>query len=168
MDWRIQEQDIVVLVADAVENDEPINTRTRSSVSSSFSTSGAVADSDEEFDYSIIDTNSGGRYSNRLRGLDPEYIETLDESFMKFRSSERKEVMKKPAEFEGFCPRHGIIIDKGKLVLRDHDHATEKIACYCPDNTCTTTFDVAVKKVSEELNIAEYTLKFWVSLVHIF
>ena len=72
MDWRIQEQDIVVLVADAVENDEPINTRTRSSVSSSFSTSGAVADSDEEFDYSIIDTNSGGRYSNRLRSLDPE------------------------------------------------------------------------------------------------
>ena len=71
----------------------------------------------------------------------------------------------KAQQFEGFCPRHGIIIDKGNMVIRDHDHATDEIACYCPDDSCVTTFDNAVKKVSEELNIAENTLKFWVMFI---
>jgi hypothetical protein len=163
-EWRLQQHDIVVPVPNTEENNILLHQRTRTGSSSSTSSSSfsffGDGDTVNEYDNRCTGTMSDYRHSKRLRGIDPcpECMKSLDELSMNLRASKTV----KPQQYEGFCPRHGIIIDKGNMVIRDHDQATDELACYCPDDSCATTFDNAVKKVSEELNIAENTLKFWV------
>lgn len=154
IEWHIEkletESGCDVSIGIESESDEPIHTRTRNSAISC-----KVPLSNEEDCDEILSDTGAVRCSKRLRGLEPEYNKSLDDSL------DDVSELSKEKLFQGFCPRHGIVVKKA--VIRDHNYTTEQLACYCPDENSTTTFDVAVRKVSEELDIAEQTLKYWVS-----
>ena len=153
---RIQEKQSIVVYTDSeMELQEPLAKRTRASLSSSSSSTSSTSQQSEE------PTDSCHRKS--LRGSVPVYNETnLEECILaKRKQSRRNQEKQNAANFEGYCPRHGNAVDK--IVLRPHNPDIDVLACYCPDDSNTTTFDVVVSEVSNELSIAKETISYWVS-----
>jgi hypothetical protein len=152
---RREQQASEVVVADSllIEDGLPLAKRTRRSSSSSFS-----CDNEEEFPTT---GRLGSRHSLRLEGTDPVYnVRSLDDIERVVRRHKADDIMN-VAQFEGYCPRHGNY--NKDIVLRDHNHDTEILACYCHDDSSASTFDVVVSEVSDEHGISTDTLKYWVS-----
>ena len=134
-----------------MDQEEPLAKRTRASSLPSSSTS---KQSEEP-------TVSSHRKS--LRGSVPVYNEmNLDECILAMRNQSRlNQGIKNAGNFAGYCPRHGNSVDE--IVLRPHNHDNVILACYCPDDSSATTFDVVVSEVANDVAIAKETVSCWVS-----
>jgi hypothetical protein len=101
------------------------------------------------------------RQSSRLLGSEPLYNErSLDDVTKTVRTYQHHNTVN-ATQFEGYCPRHGTFNEE--VVLRDHNHDTEVLACYCYDESSAALFDNVVSEVSYELGICKDTVKYWVS-----
>jgi len=150
---RREQQASKVVVADSIliEDGLPLAKKTRRSSSSS-------CDIEEELPTT---GRLGSRKSLRLEGTDPVYnVKSLDDIERVVRRRQVDDTMN-AAQFEGYCPRHGNY--NKEIVLRDHNHDTEILACYCHDDSSASTFDVVVNEVSYEHGISTDTLNYWVS-----
>lgn len=161
IDRRRKQQDSEFVSTDSLMNEDglPIAKRTRRSSSSafSFSSSSSFCGSPEK------PTTDIRRQSSRLLGSEPVYNErSLDDVARAVRTYQHHYTVN-AAQFEGYCPRHGTYNEE--IVLRDHNHDTEVLACYCRDESGAALFDNVVFEVSYELGICVDTVKNWVSYI---
>ena len=160
IDRRREQQHSSFVDEDSVLNEDglPIAKRTRRSSSPSSSSSSSCVIK-EEF------PTTAGRLSTshsslRLKGIDPAYNPRSLDDIQRVVRSRKADNIVYAAKFQGYCPRHGTY--NKDIVLRDHNHDTEILACYCHDDSSAITFDNVVSEVSYELGIATDTLNYWV------